>query len=99
MKTPLLMALLCLSSLAFAQQQAQPQQRPQPPRDQADGGGGGGRGGPPPEALEACKGKKEGDAVQVKTPRGDKMSATCHLVAMPARPPGDNKGPPPQRQQ
>jgi hypothetical protein len=99
MKTPLLVALLCTSALAFAQQpQQQQQQRQQPPREQGEAGGGG-RGGPPPEALEACKGKKEGDAVQVKTPRGDKMSATCQMVAVPARGPGDSKGPPPQRQQ
>jgi hypothetical protein len=95
MKTPLLAALLCMSALAFAQQPQQ-QQRPQPPREQ---GGGGGGGGPPPEALEACKGKKDGDTVQIKTPHGDKINATCRMVAVPARPAGDNKGPPPQRQQ
>ncbi len=92
MKTPLLVALLCVSSLAFAQQPQQ--QRPQPPREQ---GGGGGGGGPPPEALEACKGKKDGDPVQIKTPHGDKKNATCRMVAVPARPAGDSKGPPPQR--
>lgn len=90
MKTPLLAALLCVSALAFAQQPQQQQQRPQPPREQ----GGGGGGGPPPEALEACKGKKDGDAVQFKTPHGDKKNATCRMVAVPARPAGDNKGPP-----
>jgi hypothetical protein len=98
MKAALLLTLLCVSSLAFAQQPQQQQQRPQPPREQGGGGGdGGGRGGPPPEALEACKGKKDGDTVQIKTPHGDKLSATCRMVAVPARPVGDNKGPPPQR--
>lgn len=97
MKAPVLFALLCVSALALAQQpQQQQQQRPQPPREQGSGGGGGG-GGPPPEALEACKGKKEGDTVQVTTPRGDKVSATCRMVAVPARPQGDNKGPPPRQ--
>lgn len=48
----------------------------------------GDRMGPPPEALEACKNKSEGTKVEVTTPRGKKISATCReidgqLVAMP----------------
>jgi hypothetical protein len=35
--------------------------------------------------------------LRAATPRGDKMSATCRMVAVPARQAGDNKGPPPQR--
>lgn len=108
MKSTLLIALLCVSTLAIAQQQ-----RPQPPQQQGGsgergerGGGGGERGerggGPPPEALTACKGKKEGDTVQFKNPHGDTMSATCRMVAVPSRPQGgerqgDRQGPPPQR--
>jgi len=42
--------------------------------------GRGDRMGPPPEAIEACKGKTEGDAVEFTTPRGDKVTATCKLV-------------------
>jgi hypothetical protein len=36
--------------------------------------------GPPPEAIEACKGKTEGDAVEFTTPRGEKIKATCELM-------------------
>ena len=44
--------------------------------------------GPPPEAYEACVGKEAGVAVQMVTPRGDAMTATCReaggrLVAVP----------------
>jgi hypothetical protein len=92
-----LFVMVLVLAAAFASAQ-QPQQHQRPQRREQGGGGGGGGGGPPPEALEACKGKKDGDTVQMTTPRGDKMSATCRLVAVPARPPGDNKGPPPQRQ-
>jgi len=47
-----------------------------------------GRGGPPPEVVEACKSKSEGDSVEFTTPRGDKIKATCRqingqLVAVP----------------
>jgi hypothetical protein len=48
----------------------------------------GGRGKPPQEAFDACKGKEEGTAVEVTTPRGT-LKATCksiqgQLVAVPA---------------
>jgi hypothetical protein len=44
--------------------------------------------GPPPEAIKACEGKSPGDAVQLHTPRGDTLTATCRevrgqLVAVP----------------
>jgi hypothetical protein len=47
---------------------------------------------PPPEAFEACDGKKAGDKVTFTTPRGEKISGTCtmmpaRLVASPDRPP------------
>lgn len=45
--------------------------------------------GPPPEAFELCKDKAIGDAVEIQTPDGKTMEATCQdmqgkLVAMPA---------------
>jgi hypothetical protein len=56
---------------------------------------GGPQGGPPPEAFEVCKDKSAGDAVEITTPDGQTMEATCRdmqgqLVAMPA-------GGPPQK--
>lgn len=45
----------------------------------------GGRRGPPPEAIEACADKSEGDTCSFTTPRGD-VSGEC-------------KGPPARRQQ
>lgn len=46
------------------------------------------RRGPPPEAIEACVDKAEGDKVSFETPRGDTVEGTCQvmddtLVAMP----------------
>jgi hypothetical protein len=51
--------------------------------------------GLPPEAIEACKEKSEGTSVEIATPRGDKLKATCkqmdgQLVAVPE---GSFKGP------
>jgi hypothetical protein len=48
--------------------------------------------GPPPEAIEACKNKSEGDSVSFTTPRGDNIKATCkklngQLAAVPEGPP------------
>ena len=49
-----------------------------------------GRGGrtPPPEAIEACKDKKEGETVEITIPQGEKIKATCkdingQLAAVP----------------
>jgi hypothetical protein len=41
--------------------------------------------GPPPEAFKVCEGKNPGDTVQIPTPRGDTISATCRLVAVPQK--------------
>lgn len=45
--------------------------------------GGGRLYGPPPEAITACEGRSPGDAVQFHTPRGETITATCRLVAVP----------------
>lgn len=52
---------------------------------------------PPPEAYEACEGKKAGEAVLIDTPRGETIEAVCtvqggRLLARPINPP-----PPPDR--
>jgi hypothetical protein len=41
--------------------------------------------GPPPEAFRACEGKKVGETIQIQTPRGDTVTATCRLMAVPQR--------------
>ncbi len=54
------------------------------PQGGPPGGGQGGRPpGPPQEFFDACKGKAAGTVVQVKTPRGDTIKATCQMVAVP----------------
>ena len=67
MKTPriLVLALLMLSSAAALAQGGQAQGGMPP-----GGGQGGAHRGPPQEALDACKGKKDGDSAQMRTPRG-----------------------------
>lgn len=50
---------------------------------------------PPPQAYVDCRDKKEGDKVQITTPREEKISATCTvspkgLFARPERPPHRN---------
>lgn len=47
--------------------------------------------GPPPEFLQACQGKKEGDTVTVNTPRGP-LQGTCRLTFHPSQRP-DGAGP------
>jgi hypothetical protein len=42
--------------------------------------GRGGPMGPPPEAVEACKNKSEGTAVEFIGHRGEKIKATCKLI-------------------
>lgn len=56
---------------------------------------GGDRRGPPREAIEACNDKAEGTAVEITTPRGDKIKATCKQVdgQMVAVPEGGFRGP------
>ncbi len=66
--------------------------------------GHGRRMGPPPEAIEACKDKAEGTAVEITTPRGDKIKATCkqvndQLVAVPEGGFPGRKGTPPNGMQ
>jgi hypothetical protein len=75
MKRPILIALLCTVCAA-----AGAQQPPAPPKD---------RHGPPPEAMEACKGKRDGDTASAKSPRGDTISGTCRLVLIPEGQRGD----------
>ena len=43
-------------------------------------GGRDGRQGPPPEAIEACQDKAEGDSVTFSGRRGDSVTATCTLI-------------------
>jgi hypothetical protein len=47
--------------------------------------GGGHPPGPPPEAFKACEGKGVGETVQIRTPRGEIITAICRLVAVPQR--------------
>ena len=35
--------------------------------------------GPPPEAIEACEGRTEGDVCEVNTPHG-RLEGTCRIV-------------------
>ena len=46
----------------------------------ASGERGGRRQGPPPEAIEACSGKSEGESVTFSGRRGDTVKATCQTV-------------------
>ncbi len=81
--------------LMFAASAAMAQNGPPPggkggqggPGGQGGMGGPGGQGGrphgPPQEFMDACKGKAVGAVVQVKTPRGDTMKATCQMIAVP----------------
>lgn len=60
-----------------------------------------GRREPPPEAVEACKNKSEGEIVEFTSPRGDKIKATCRQIGgqLAAVPEGGPRGPqngPPQ---
>ena len=48
-----------------------------------EGGPHGRRSGPPAEAFKACEGKNPGETVRIQTPRGDTISGTCRLVAVP----------------
>ena len=48
--------------------------------NRGSGGGRGGMQGPPPEAIEACEGKSEGDSVTFAGRRGDSVPATCTMV-------------------
>jgi hypothetical protein len=97
MQTRFYMAIL-LSCFAFAAQAqdtgnaAGNNGQPQGQRQGSGQGQNGQRREPPAQAYTACQGKKEGDAVQITTPRGEKMNATCTsspkgLFARPEHPP------------
>jgi hypothetical protein len=68
MKRLLTLILFAATSAAFAQQPGGRDEHRGPPK------------GPPQEALDACKGKRIGDAAQAKMPRGDIRTGTCQLV-------------------
>jgi len=88
MTRSILIALLCsaFAAPAFAQGQGQPPA-------QSQGQGQGGHRGPPQEALDACKGKKDGDKGQMRTPRGETMNGVCRMVLVPPSNPADGKEP------
>ena len=46
----------------------------------AERGENGRRQGPPPEAIEACKDKAEGDSVTFTGRRGESLQATCKEI-------------------
>jgi hypothetical protein len=69
--------LLCAAAAAYAQP-PQPQGKGQQQEQRGEP-----RRGPPPEAFEACKGKKDGDSTELKTPNGDKRKGSCRLVFIP----------------
>lgn len=51
--------------------------------------------GPPQEAITACQGKSPGAKVQIRTPYGHLIGATCKLIAVPdhgGRPQGGSQG-------
>lgn len=67
-----------------------------------DSWGGGRAKGPPQEAIDACAGKSEGDAVRFTNPRGETVSGTCReirgrLVAVPEGGPWGRGGMDPER--
>jgi hypothetical protein len=51
----------------------------QPPQDHP-------RRGPPQEFVDACKGKKDGEVVEAKSPHGDMVKGVCRLMMMPSHP-------------
>lgn len=89
MKTVTLSAMLLLASLSATHLAQAQENGPRPPQAGAERGP---RREPPPQAYEDCKGKKAGDNVQITTPRGEKVAATCTnspkgLFARPQHPP------------
>jgi len=73
MKNLIATMLLLSAGAALANPNQRPDQRPDGDK----------RPGPPPEALEVCKGKVVGTAVEMKTPRGDKVKGVCRMVMIP----------------
>lgn len=83
-------ALLALTGLTHAQNNRQggaggnnqdighSYNQPEKRQDQGRGPGNGPPGRePPPEAIEACEGKNEGDKVEFETPHGDIVKGSC----------------------
>ncbi|MES2316733.1 MAG: hypothetical protein V4631_04495 [Pseudomonadota bacterium] len=66
---PVLALLLCASAFAHPGEQAD---RPK-------------HRGPPPEALEACKGKAAGTAVEMTNRRGETIKGVCQMVLVRER--------------
>ncbi len=99
-RASVLLLILASSMLAHAQPPGGDQKKPP-----EQGAGDRPRREPPPQAYEDCKGKKEGDVVQITTPREGKIAATCTtspkgLFARPQhppRPPEGEEGKPPQK--
>lgn len=81
LKRACLIALFLCAGTALAQDEAPPRGRP----------------GPPQEAMDACKGKKDGDMAELKNRRGDTVKGTCRLVLVPAKPPGGDEAQRPPR--
>jgi hypothetical protein len=79
-RAPRLLAMACAGlSLMIAagftsSVYAEPNSANRPPMNQ---NGEGRPHGPPPEALDACKNKKDGDVCQFNSPHGDVVSGTC----------------------
>lgn len=93
MRSYFIVLILALSSTSICQAQNEPSsdsQRARPAKDE------GAHRKPPQHAFELCKGKKEGDIVQITTPRGKKLEGVCTpskegLFARPEHPPREEK--------
>ncbi|MFZ6771821.1 hypothetical protein ACO0LB_03805 [Undibacterium sp. SXout7W] len=87
-QTLVLLATLLAPMITWAQA---PAKNP-PETHEGKGQSQGPRREPPPQAYEKCKGKKDGDKVQINTPREGNIGAVCvnspkGLFARPDRPP------------
>lgn len=83
------LVLLLAAAGAGAQQPPNPQGPPQgQPQEHR---------GPPQEAFDACKGRKDGEAAQMKTARGEAVAGTCRMVLVPGRASAE-RTPPRERQ-
>ncbi|MBI3711823.1 MAG: hypothetical protein HY253_02510 [Burkholderiales bacterium] len=93
MPTYLIALLLALGGAQLCQAQSKPTSDTLPKHPTKEEGG---HRKPPQHAYDLCKGKKEGNAVQIVTPRGQTLAATCTpshdgLFARPEHPPHDDK--------
>ena len=61
--------------------------------------------GPPPEAYQACAGKRVGAKAEFVNPKGETVAGVCQndgsgkMVLRPDHPPGGHQGPPPEAYQ